>query len=68
MVHILGSINDEQCFSLVSFLKNKFCNHLNHHLQLVVTMYTQQLFNLENFDFQTQKLFTTWSNEGTLGC
>jgi len=31
-------------------------------------MYTQQLFNLENFDFQTQKLFTTWSNEGTLGC
>jgi hypothetical protein len=56
MVHILGSINDEQFFSLVSFLKNKLCNCLNPHLQLV-TMYTQQFFNLENFNFQTQKLF-----------
>lgn len=59
MVHILGSINDEQCFSLVFFLKNKLCNCLNPHLQLVVTIYTQKFFNLENFNFQNKKLFIT---------
>jgi hypothetical protein len=59
MVHILGSINDEQCFSLVFFLKNKLCNCLNPQLQLVVTIYTQKFFNLENFNFQNKKLFIT---------
>jgi hypothetical protein len=30
MTHILGSVEDEQCFSLVFFLKDKD-NHLNPH-------------------------------------
>ncbi len=31
MIHILGSVEDERCFSLVSFLKDKVHNHLNSH-------------------------------------
>lgn len=44
MVHVLGFVEDEHCFSLVSFLKNKMCNHLNQHLQLVVAMYADFYF------------------------
>jgi hypothetical protein len=29
MTHILGFVEDEWCFSLVSFLKDKVHNHLN---------------------------------------
>jgi hypothetical protein len=35
MIHVLGSIEDESCFSSISFLKNKLRNHLNLHLELV---------------------------------
>ncbi len=30
-IHILGSIEDEQCFNSISFLKDKVRNHLNPH-------------------------------------
>jgi hypothetical protein len=35
MVHVLGFVEDEQCFSFVAFLKNKVRNKLDNHLQLV---------------------------------
>jgi hypothetical protein len=41
VVHVLGSIHDERCFSTFSFLKNKLHNALNWNLQLVVEMYLQ---------------------------
>ncbi len=31
MTHILGSVEDEWCFSLVFFLKDKVHNHVNPH-------------------------------------
>jgi hypothetical protein len=52
ILHVLGSIEDERCFSLVSFLKNKLRNHFNPHLELVVVMYYQKFFTLENFSYQ----------------
>jgi hypothetical protein len=45
MTHILGLVEDEGCFSSVSFLKSKLWNRLNPHLQLVV-MYEQKFFSL----------------------
>jgi hypothetical protein len=32
VVHVFGSMEDEQCISSLSFLKNKFRNALNPHL------------------------------------
>jgi hypothetical protein len=32
MTHVLGYVEDERCFSFVSFLKSKLRNHLNPHL------------------------------------
>ncbi len=49
MVFVLGSVEDEHCFSLVSLLKNKMCNHLNQQLQLVVVMYAKFYFSLGIF-------------------
>jgi hypothetical protein len=40
VVHVLGSVQDERCFSSLSFLKNKLRNALDEHLELVVGMYS----------------------------
>jgi hypothetical protein len=50
MTHILGLVEDERCFSSVSFLKSKLRNQLNLHLQLVA-MYAQNFVTLENFPY-----------------
>jgi len=43
MVHILSSIEDEHFLVQFSFMKNKMCNCLNQHLELViVAMYAQK--------------------------
>jgi hypothetical protein len=47
MTHIFGCIEDEQCFSLVLFLKNKVQNCLNPHLQLIIVMF----FTIDNFSY-----------------
>jgi len=36
IVQVLGSIEDERCFSSLSFLKNKLWNSLDTHLECVV--------------------------------
>jgi hypothetical protein len=41
MATILGSVEDERCFSLLSFIKNKLKNQLTIHLELVMWMYAQ---------------------------
>jgi hypothetical protein len=53
MIHILGSVEHGQCFYSISFLKDKVCNHLNPHWQLVVAMYAQRFFTLDNFPCAT---------------
>jgi hypothetical protein len=60
MVHVLGLVKDEHCFSSISLLKNKVRNHLKHHLQLVVFMYAQKFFTLDNFP--NQVAYDMWSN------
>jgi len=51
MVHVISSVDDECCFNSISFLKNKLCNQLNLHLQLVV-MYALKLFTFDIFPYQ----------------
>lgn len=58
LVHVLGSLEDERCYSSLAFLKNKLRNCLNEHLQLVVGMYSQKIFTLENFPYE--EAFEEW--------
>ncbi len=63
MTHVLGSIEDKQCFSSISFLKKKLCNYLNPHLELVVAMYFQKFFTMENFPYQVS--YDLWIDVGS---
>ncbi|KAG0597198.1 hypothetical protein M758_UG320000, partial [Ceratodon purpureus] len=62
VVHVLVSMQDERCFNSLSFLKNKLRNALDAHLQLVVGMYSQQCFNIQNFPYE--ECFDKWANAG----
>ena len=57
-IHVLGSVQDERCFSTLSFLKSKLLIFLDQHLQLVVGMFLQQLFTLQSFPYDSS--FTRW--------
>jgi hypothetical protein len=41
MVQIVGSVEDERCFSTFAFMKSKLRNRLTTHLPLVVWMFAQ---------------------------
>jgi hypothetical protein len=59
LVHVLGSVEDEQCFSSLIFLKDKLRNRLlSDHLSVVMGMYGQQVYTLENFPYDD--CFQTW--------
>jgi hypothetical protein len=62
VVNVLGSVQDERCFSSLSFLKNKLRNNLDEHLGVVVGMYSQKVFNLHTFSFD--QCFDLWANLG----
>jgi hypothetical protein len=40
VVMVLGSVKDEQCFSIVSFMKVKLKNKLRNHVDLIIKMST----------------------------
>ena len=60
LVHVIGSVEDERVFSSVSFLKSKLRNSLDPHLGLVVGMYSQTLYTLQNFPYDA--VFDSWTN------
>jgi hypothetical protein len=39
-VQILGSVEDERCFSMLTFMKSKFNNMFITHLPFIVCMFT----------------------------
>jgi len=51
IIQVLGSVEDERCFSSLTFLKNKLRNSLDTHFECVVGMYTQKIFSLETFPY-----------------
>jgi len=46
MAMVMGSVEDEICFSNLRFTKSKLKNRLTTHLDLVVMMFTQKFFYL----------------------
>jgi hypothetical protein len=51
MVQVLRFVQNEQCFSILDFMKNKVHNWLNTHLYSCVKMFGQTFFTLENFPY-----------------
>jgi hypothetical protein len=62
VVHVLGSTQDERCFSFLTFLKNKLRNLLDEHLEVVVGMYSQKIYILQSFPYDT--CFDKWALAG----
>jgi hypothetical protein len=58
MVQVIGFIEDERCFNNLIFIKSKLCNWLTTHLNLVVCMFVQQFYMLENFPYL--EIVVTW--------
>jgi hypothetical protein len=59
MVHVLGSVEDERCFSSLTFLKDRLRNRLvSEHLGVVLRMHGHRLFTLQNFPYDD--CFQTW--------
>jgi hypothetical protein len=59
LVHVLGSIEDERCFSSLNFVKDRLQNRLsNEHLDLVIGMHGQHMFTLGTFPYDD--CFQTW--------
>jgi hypothetical protein len=51
MVQIVGSVEDERCFFTLAFMKSKLCNMLITHLPLVVHMFAQWFYIMQNFPY-----------------
>jgi hypothetical protein len=51
IVCVLGNVENEHCFSSLTFLKSKLQTTLDPHLPLVGGMYNQKFYNLENFSY-----------------
>jgi hypothetical protein len=52
-VQVIGIVKDERCFSTLTFMKNKLRNWLTMHLELVIRMFSQKFFTMENLPFAT---------------
>jgi hypothetical protein len=61
IVMVMGSVEDERTFSSVAFLKSRVRNSLlKNHLSVVVGMYSQKLYTMENFLYA--ETFELWYN------
>jgi hypothetical protein len=54
IAQMIGSVEDERCFSTLAFTKSKLRNRFNDHLDLVVYMFAQKFYNLENFPYNVE--------------
>ena len=51
MVHVLGPVEDEWTFLLLTFLKSRLRNQLDSNLELVVAIHGQQVYILQTFPY-----------------
>jgi hypothetical protein len=54
VVWVIGLVEDEWCFSKLTFMKTKLRNQLTVHLELVIWMFRPKFFIIENFPFGTR--------------
>jgi hypothetical protein len=64
-VLVLGSVEDERCFSSLKFLKSYQRNRLGKHLPLVVRMFGQRYYSLEDFPYS--EVIDSWRQAKKLG-
>jgi hypothetical protein len=64
-VLVLGFVEDERCFSSLKFLKSCQRNRLGKHLPLVVHMFGQRYYSLE--DFLYSEAIDSWRQAKKLG-
>jgi hypothetical protein len=66
-VLVLGSVEDERTFSILSFMKDKLRNRLQAHLPLVVSMHGQSFYDINTFSYDLAysdwKKSTQFTNE-----
>jgi hypothetical protein len=48
IVQVVGNVKDECCFYMLAFMKSKLHNRLITHLPLVVWMFAQRFYILQN--------------------
>ncbi len=60
MVLVFESIEDEQTFSTLTFMKDKLHNKLGLHLDTIVCMFAQEFYTQENFPYE--EAITTWKD------
>jgi hypothetical protein len=65
LVLVLGSVEDERCFSSLKFLKSCQRNRLGKHLPLVVRMFGQRYYSLEDFPYS--EAIDSWKQAKRLG-
>ena len=51
-MQVIGSVEDEHCFSALNFIKNKNHHRLGENLELSMCMFAQKFWTLEDFPFQ----------------
>jgi len=52
VVLVLESIEDEQTFSILTFMKDKLRKKLGLHLDTIVRMFPQEFYTQENFPYE----------------
>jgi hypothetical protein len=52
IVRVIGSVENERTFSILTFMKSKLWNQLARHLDIAIQMFAQDFFIKENFLFQ----------------
>jgi hypothetical protein len=61
MVIVLGSVQDQSTFSIVSFMKNRLRNRLSTNLGLVVGFKSQRFYTLDTFPYDSA--YESWHDE-----
>jgi hypothetical protein len=51
MVEVLDFVEDKRCFYNLNFIKSKFLNLLTMYLDLVIKLFAQQFYMMENFPY-----------------
>jgi hypothetical protein len=51
VVQVIGSVEDERCFPTLTFMKTKLWSKLTTHLKLVIWIFSQKFFTLQDFPF-----------------
>jgi hypothetical protein len=54
VVQVIGSVEDEQCFSMFNFMKTKLRIQLIMDLQLVIQMFSQKFFTISLLEQQSK--------------